>query len=61
MLTHYNIVANICQMRPFDFSLMSPDRDVQLAVLPFFHVYVSRITVRKCEVSASNIGDRASR
>ena len=36
MLTHYNLVANLCQLQPvLD---MRPD-DVVVAVLPFFHAY----------------------
>lgn len=43
MLTHYNMVANSCQFSRFDPQLISWDMDSQLGVLPFFHVYVSRI------------------
>ncbi|WP_299576386.1 4-coumarate--CoA ligase family protein [uncultured Williamsia sp.] len=36
MLTHRNLVANVCQIRPLQG--MQPE-DVILAVLPFFHIY----------------------
>ncbi len=36
MLTHRNLVANVCQIRPLQG--MQAD-DVILAVLPFFHIY----------------------
>lgn len=37
MLTHYNLVANLCQLAgsPVDFN----DKDVMIGVLPFFHIY----------------------
>jgi len=41
MLTHYNIVSNIVQMKEFDHRYLDFDRDSQIGVLPFFHVYVS--------------------
>src|SRR5262249_12449262 len=37
MLTHYNLVANLCQMRPV-IPAMSEDA-VLIGVLPFFHIY----------------------
>ena len=36
MLTHYNLVANICQM---DHVLEYTDNEAGLAALPFFHIY----------------------
>ncbi|KAL3874680.1 hypothetical protein ACJMK2_037658 [Sinanodonta woodiana] len=36
MLTHYNIVCNLCQLRP---SVVTVPEDNNLAVLPFFHIY----------------------
>jgi acyl-CoA synthetase (AMP-forming)/AMP-acid ligase II len=36
MLTHYNLVANLCQM---DASLALGDDETLIAVLPFFHIY----------------------
>lgn len=36
MLTHYNIVANLCQM---DVAESVCERDILIAVLPFFHIY----------------------
>ncbi len=36
MLTHYNIVANICQACGVD---TSTDQEVLIGVLPFFHIY----------------------
>ena len=43
-LTHYNMVANMCQMMHQDVTIMDcePDEDNQectFAVLPFFHIY----------------------
>jgi len=39
MLTHYNLVANICQTRGMgDFSGFG-EQDTIIAVLPFFHIY----------------------
>lgn len=44
MLTHYNLVANICQSSAPNVLALKPFRDtgiqlVTLAVLPFFHIY----------------------
>src|SRR6266536_1652430 len=36
MLTHYNLVANLCQM---DGIAPVSERDTVIAVLPFFHIY----------------------
>ncbi len=36
MLTHYNLVANICQM---EHVLVYTDNEVGLSALPFFHIY----------------------
>jgi len=36
MLTHRNLVANICQMEP---SGLVTDKDVVIGVLPFYHIY----------------------
>jgi len=36
MLTHYNLVANICQM---EHVLVYTDDEVGLSALPFFHIY----------------------
>ncbi|HYJ45128.1 MAG TPA: 4-coumarate--CoA ligase family protein [Pyrinomonadaceae bacterium] len=36
MLTHYNLVANLCQM---DVAESVTERDTLIAVLPFFHIY----------------------
>jgi acyl-CoA synthetase (AMP-forming)/AMP-acid ligase II len=36
MLTHRNLVANLCQMEP---SGLVTERDVVIGVLPFFHIY----------------------
>ena len=36
MLTHYNMVANLCQLRDHD---MTSERDTLIAILPFFHIY----------------------
>jgi acyl-CoA synthetase (AMP-forming)/AMP-acid ligase II len=36
MLTHFNLVANICQTQPF---LPSDPVEVLLGVLPFYHIY----------------------
>ncbi|HEU5441767.1 MAG TPA: 4-coumarate--CoA ligase family protein [Ktedonobacterales bacterium] len=36
MLTHRNLVANLCQMEP---SGLVTDRDVVIGVLPFYHIY----------------------
>lgn len=54
MLTHYNIVANLVQLGHCDvfnglYHSGGPDGkgDKQVAVLPFFHVYVSDITARR--------------
>ncbi len=38
MLTHYNIVANICQCQALPAKDLTPD-DTLIAVLPFFHIY----------------------
>jgi len=36
MLTHYNLVANMCQMEGLDYFT---ENDILIAVLPFFHIY----------------------
>jgi acyl-CoA synthetase (AMP-forming)/AMP-acid ligase II len=36
MLTHHNLVANLCQLQPV---LDEREEDVAVAVLPFFHLY----------------------
>src|SRR5207244_6690671 len=36
MLTHRNLVANLCQIEPH---LMVGEEEVALGVLPFFHIY----------------------
>ncbi|HWT02519.1 MAG TPA: 4-coumarate--CoA ligase family protein [Pyrinomonadaceae bacterium] len=36
MLTHYNMVANLCQLQDHD---MTSERDTLIAILPFFHIY----------------------
>ena len=36
MLTHHNLVANLCQLQPV---LEAREEDVVVAVLPFFHLY----------------------
>ena len=36
MLTHYNLVANMCQMEGLDYFT---ENDTLIAVLPFFHIY----------------------
>lgn len=36
MLTHRNLVANVCQLRPF--ARVTPEDRIQ-AILPFFHIY----------------------
>ena len=41
LLTHYNVVANIRQNTHFDHAVMQWQTDVNLAVLPFFHIYAS--------------------
>lgn len=39
MLTHYNIIANICQISDADEMLDLTPKDAVMAVLPFFHIY----------------------
>ncbi|PKS06423.1 hypothetical protein jhhlp_007171 [Lomentospora prolificans] len=39
VLTHFNVVANMAQIKNFDFKYLNWDKDVQLGVLPFFHIY----------------------
>ena len=36
MLTHHNLVANLCQLQPV---VDVGEEDVGVAVLPFFHLY----------------------
>jgi len=38
MLTHYNMVANICQCQALPVKELTPD-DIVIAVMPFFHIY----------------------
>jgi acyl-CoA synthetase (AMP-forming)/AMP-acid ligase II len=39
MLTHRNLVANLCQVEGMDNFDAFSERDVTIAVLPFFHIY----------------------
>ncbi|XP_066281399.1 uncharacterized protein [Branchiostoma lanceolatum] len=39
MLTHYNIIANLQQMRPEKSLALDPNTDVLIALLPLFHIY----------------------
>lgn len=39
MLTHHNIVANICQVEGADDVTMTTSADTVIGVLPFFHIY----------------------
>ncbi len=36
MLTHYNMVANLCQLQDHD---QTSEQDTLIAILPFFHIY----------------------
>ena len=42
-LTHYNMVANMCQMSHPNVTMLRPESDIEqeitVAVLPFFHIY----------------------
>jgi len=42
MLTHYNVVANVCQINP---ALNGNGDEICLAVLPFFHIYGMQATM----------------
>lgn len=48
MLTHRNIVANALQASRFDLKALSWDSDAQLAMLPFYHIYVSCTSIVPC-------------
>jgi len=39
MITHKNLVANVCQIAGIDGYLETDENDIQIAVLPFFHIY----------------------
>ena len=39
MLTHHNLVANLCQFHGFESQPRLEENDIVLAVLPFFHIY----------------------
>lgn len=39
MLTHHNLVANICQVDGMTDAKLTNENDVVLGVLPFFHIY----------------------
>lgn len=39
MITHKNLVANVCQIAGIDGYLETDENDRQVAVLPFFHIY----------------------
>lgn len=45
ILTHYNMVANSHQARPFDMKGLNWEFDAQLGVLPFFHIYGLAVVV----------------
>lgn len=42
VLTHYNIVANILQVAHVERLHLRWQVDVQLGIVPFFHIYVSK-------------------
>ncbi len=55
MLTHYNLVANICQVEGMtDFSLTDED-DTVLGVLPFFHIYGMVVIMNMSLVRGSTV------
>ena len=39
MLTHHNLVSNLCQFHGFESQPRLEENDIVLAVLPFFHIY----------------------
>ena len=39
MLTHYNLVANLCQLKPNNLLRLDFKHDSLIAILPFFHIY----------------------
>jgi acyl-CoA synthetase (AMP-forming)/AMP-acid ligase II len=39
MLTHYNIVANICQVESLGEPVVPTEKDTIIGVLPFYHIY----------------------
>jgi len=39
MLTHYNIVANLCQLEGFEDLEWPTEKDTIMGVLPFYHIY----------------------
>ncbi len=39
MLTHYNIVANMCQVEGFEDLVLTTEKDTVIGVLPFYHIY----------------------
>jgi len=39
MITHKNLVANLCQLNHIDGYTDTDENDIQVAVLPFFHIY----------------------
>ena len=50
MLTHYNLVANLCQFHAFEARPRLEEDDMVLAVLPFFHIY-GMVVVMKLALS----------
>ena len=50
MLTHYNLVANLCQFHAFETRPRLEEDDMVLAVLPFFHIY-GMVVVMKLALS----------
>ena len=52
MLTHYNLVADMCQMDGIE--RVTPD-DVLIGVLPFFHIYGLGAVLNRCLAAGATI------
>ncbi|CAH1261574.1 ACSF2 [Branchiostoma lanceolatum] len=48
MLTHYNIIANLCQNRVEGIMLLDPQEECLIGQLPFFHIYGLVVILFNC-------------
>jgi acyl-CoA synthetase (AMP-forming)/AMP-acid ligase II len=55
MLTHHNLVANLCQVEGVTTTALVTEGDVALGVLPFFHIYGLLVIMNRCLCSGATV------
>ncbi len=55
MLTHHNLVANLCQLEGVTTTELVAEGDVALGVLPFFHIYGLLVIMNRCLCSGATV------